>query len=646
MEETGNRGRQGAACLNLGNSYLSLKDYAKAVGFLEQARVIMGEVGNLAGQGRVANSLGCCYLNLKQYAQAIPFLEQALDISLEAQNRAGQWSAYSNLGLCYSSIGNFKKALELHTLSLDIGGEVGDRAHNARAYTNLGKTHIQHGNTDEAARAFMHSLENWQRVEQDVGVQDDNRVSLMEEQLITYKLLQEVLLENGQRQQAEWAMAVCCQAKARALSYKLGGVVDDTVPGDLPDRLYEDLCSTWWAEAQELARGEGEATRIVEFSLLFNDTLAIWVLSGDGELLSSCKVPSTGLGEIKGRTIEQLLAEARTSMKVRGRDAMVSSATTRDDLSDSNTDQGTAASVRKPRCRVCNCAVCECAHMQEHAEADLASQTELLQEMYRVLLKPIEASLVGASELLIVPHQELFNVPWAALIDADGRYLIESFVIRVVPSLQVAAQTAKNVRQHCAVKPGHVVLVANPLPLPKFPKEFRSLPQAAEEGRKIHDVLNKAEIEVNQQHYFREAFNPKATKSRVKESLQGAIWAHIACHGDLETDSLIFADTGDNLSSNLSMNEIQGTDTTEGLKGCKTGKGVQLSCGATVVLSACNTGRGEIKAEGVVGLARGFLMANAAATVMSLWSVSCFHLCFTIHLYYVMEFIVHLDVLN
>ena len=41
----------------------------------------------------------------------------------------------------------------------------------------------------------------------------------------------------------------------------------------------------------------------------------------------------------------------------------------------------------------------------------------------------------------------------------------------------------------------------------------------------------------------------------------------------------------------------------------------------TVVLSACNTARGRITAEGVVGLARGFLLAGAAATVVSLWSV-------------------------
>jgi hypothetical protein len=65
-------------------------------------------------------------------------------------------------------------------------------------------------------------------------------------------------------------------------------------------------------------------------------------------------------------------------------------------------------------------------------------------------------------------------------------------------------------------------------------------------------------------------------------------------------------------ASDLSMLEVQGSEGAEG---------VRLAPGATVVLSACNTGRGEIKAEGVVGIARGFLLANASAAVVSLWSV-------------------------
>ena len=54
----------------------------------------------------------------------------------------------------------------------------------------------------------------------------------------------------------------------------------------------------------------------------------------------------------------------------------------------------------------------------------------------------------------------------------------------------------------------------------------------------------------------------------------------------------------------LTMDEVQGS-------GCR----AQL-----VVLSCCHSGRGEIKAEGVVGLTRAFLAAGARAVVASLWA--------------------------
>lgn len=75
-----------------------------------------------------------------------------------------------------------------------------------------------------------------------------------------------------------------------------------------------------------MACAKGSMTCILEFSFLFGDRLAVWVLSGTSDLVCSTTVPSAELGETKDHTIQQLLAEACTSIRVHGRDAMISSA--------------------------------------------------------------------------------------------------------------------------------------------------------------------------------------------------------------------------------------------------------------------------------------------------------------------------------
>ena len=44
---------------------------------------------------------------------------------------------------------------------------------------------------------------------------------------------------------------------------------------------------------------------------------------------------------------------------------------------------------------------------------------EVLGAFYQHLLAPVEAHLAGATEVLIIPHKELFEVPWAALFDRE-----------------------------------------------------------------------------------------------------------------------------------------------------------------------------------------------------------------------------------
>jgi CHAT domain-containing protein/tetratricopeptide (TPR) repeat protein len=625
-EELGDRAGVARACANLGNCYFSTREYAQAFALHAEAKAMAEALGDRALVAAACCNLGNCYESMGEYAQALALHAEHKAMAEALGDRAGVARACGNLGNKHTRTGQYVRALELLTEQKEISEELGDREGVASACNNLGVTFEKMGHLPAAARALLQGIEEQKRVERDVGVHDDRRVSLFEEQQSTYMLLQSVLLGLGQ---PGWALGVAAQAKARALAHRLGGGSDavENEAAAAESGAYAEVCGAWWAEVKEQARGQaaaagGRTLRVLEYSLLAEpDRLAIFVLSGAGELLGSATVRTEKYRrDAVGRVVfedglarmdaycgaQKLLAAARKGMNVRGRDAMASGDTEIARDADASDSTAKIPSQRgKVTCKVCLSKPCTCA-------ADEARERALLRELYAALVAPVEEHLTGAEEVLIVPHKELFEVPWAALIDAHGHFLIERHVLRVAPSLRVAHQAAQRPGRR---RPGHMVLVGNPLPTRLDP-----LPFAESEVNSVEGILHGAGLEVRQEHYFCSNSLPRATKGRVKRALQGAGWAHLALHGDMDTDSLVLAvpdsSDPDHAQPDLSMLEVQGSDEAADKR-----EGVRLGEGGTVVLSACNTGRGEIKAEGVVGLARGFLLAGAAAAVVSLWSV-------------------------
>ena len=56
-------------------------------------------------------------------------------------------------------------------------------------------------------------------------------------------------------------------------------------------------------------------------------------------------------------------------------------------------------------------------------------------QLYDLLIKPIEASLTAGSTLAIIPDGPLRGVPFATLLGADGRHLVERTALSVAPAL-------------------------------------------------------------------------------------------------------------------------------------------------------------------------------------------------------------------
>ena len=68
--------------------------------------------GDRDGECRAYCDLGNAYLSLGQFDKAIEFHRKALNIALELGNRAWVGAAYANLGNAYESLGQFQQKYE------------------------------------------------------------------------------------------------------------------------------------------------------------------------------------------------------------------------------------------------------------------------------------------------------------------------------------------------------------------------------------------------------------------------------------------------------------------------------------------------------------------------------------------------------
>jgi CHAT domain-containing protein len=117
----------------------------------------------------------------------------------------------------------------------------------------------------------------------------------------------------------------------------------------------------------------------------------------------------------------------------------------------------------------------------------------------------------------------------------------------------------------------------------------------------------------------------QATEEKIKE-LRNPTILHIATHGFFVSDS---ATVNPMLNSGILLagvsnyfQSVEKSDTEDGVLTAYEAQNLHLDQTDLVVLSACETGLGEIQAgEGVYGLQRAFKMAGAKSILMSLWKV-------------------------
>ena len=209
----------------------------------------------------------------------------------------------------------------------------------------------------------------------------------------------------------------------------------------------------------------------------------------------------------------------------------------------------------------------------------------------QLLLAPL--GVPAGKRLIIVPHGPLHFLPFQSL-RLDGQYLIERNPVSIAPSTSIAARLASSAP----------MLDPNPLVVGihvGFPEGIRPLPAAEPEARKVAAHFSNAELLLNE----------AATKSVFQSKVGSRNLLHLATHGEVDKleplrSKIMFAGQ-DEASSFLTAEEVLG---------------LNLRDASLVVLSACETGLGDVRDnDEVLGFTRSFLGGGAGALVSSLWLV-------------------------
>ena len=550
-----------AALGNLGGAYINLGDSAKAIEYSQQQLVIARSIKNRREEGAALGNLGLAYINLGNSAKAIEYGQQSLTITREIKDRQGEGEALSSLGLAYFYLGNSVKAIEHTQQNLAIAREIQHRLGEGVALNNLGLAFLKAGNPTEAEKMLIDGIQVWESMRQMLGSNDANKVSIFEGQARTYRILQEVrVAQNNPIAALEIAERGRARAFVDLLTERLSSGSTNPVINTSPNQ----------EQIRQIAKAQNAT--LVQYSIIYDNfqiqgkqvgresALYIWVIQPTGEITFR-EVDLKPLWQKHNASLASLIIGNQEFLAVRSRSSFGST----------------------------------------QPQPDLPT-------LHQLLIDPI-ASLLPKdpnARVIFIPQGSLFQVPFGALQDANGTYLIQKHTILTAPSIQVLDLTRQQ-RQKLAQKQSHsgrALVLGNPtMPSvslsPGEPKQRLSpLPGAEAEAIAIAPLLNTQAIT-----------GAQGTKAAIVQKMPQASIIHLATHGLL--------DDVRGLGSAIAL-APSGSD--DGLLTAEEIFDMKLQANL-VVLSACNTGFGRITGDGVIGLSRALISAGVPSVIVSLWAV-------------------------
>ncbi|HYV11271.1 MAG TPA: CHAT domain-containing protein [Pyrinomonadaceae bacterium] len=597
---------------NIGVIYKSQGQYDEALAWFRKALPAYESLNATPGIARVLNNIGDTYRLQGRYDEALEPLMKSLRLREQGKDRGAVTLSLNNLAHLYEAQGKYAEMLEASRRSAKLADDIYSREEIWGAQDNIGRALVGLGNAAAARDSFLAAINGIEALRREVAGGEQQQQSFLENRLSPWFGMIGVLV--SQQKYAE-ALTFAEQSKARVL-------LDALQTGRT------NLRKSWSKEEQqaeerqrlklvtlnsqlmtESRRDKPDVARVAELKsavekarLEYEDFETRLYVTHPELRLQRGEVPIVKAEELASfvqdpasALLEYVVDDDKTFLFVvtkRNNDADVRVYTLplkRDELAKQT------EALRK-----------------QLAARDLGFRAAS-SKLYESLLKPAEAQLRGRTNLIVVPDNRLWDLPFQTLVNSANRFLIEDAAISYAPSLTVLREMTKRRKIEAAHASAPTLLaLGNPLVGSETLKraaltlrdgKLEPLPEAEQEVKALGRLYGASRSKVY--------IGAEAREDRVKEEASRARILHFATHGILNNASPMY--------SHLALAE--GGASEDGL--LEAWELMQLDLHADlVVLSACETARGRFGAgEGMVGFSWAMFMAGVPSIVVSQWKV-------------------------
>jgi CHAT domain-containing protein/tetratricopeptide (TPR) repeat protein len=620
---------------NIGDAYFALGQYERAIEHYEQCFKLCGQAGEKRSVAVALGQLAQAWMAAGDPRRALGYAERELELTREIRTEHLESVALRHIGDAYASLGDLDESLRHQQLALEMSREAGALADQAATLASIVDLRLRLDQAVEARTLAAQCLNlarqtrspelEWQahallaraaraggdtngavdHLYASVGIidsvrgrvrTDSGKIGYLDSRQAVYHELADVLHERGRHSDA---LEIAEAARGRAFSDLLAAQRLELEP-DAAASLAAIREAEAFLRAQEQNAAADEPldartaqTRAATEAQLAGKLRAL--RSEQPELASLIAVEPVGAREIAAIAarldatfVEFLVTERRLLIWV---------------IRPSGEIAAKAVSLGRGALREKVRALHE--RMNGLTAQELRQPDAIrgqLAELYRWVIAPVADQLPReANELVyVIPHDALLLVPFSALIDETGDYVVKRHTLASVPAANVLRYTATKLQHVVSAGRPHLLALADPEP----PQDaaLEALPGARREveqlGRRFPTDRRLT------------LMGERATEANAKRLSPGQTIVHFAVHGLIRDDrpweSALILTPGDGEDGYFKVPEIFGLDLRADL----------------VTLSGCSTGLGRISGDGIVGLSRALIYAGSPSVLVSQWDVS------------------------